>query len=754
MKSKTTWMRATMAYGLLIMGLLLLASVTVARAQQPSPSPTPKKSPEATTAPSSTEAGEDAGDYTIISSIEFGYRGLSVGGDHNKYQSDLNYKAGPRLFDSSLFMRAKEGKGGLFDTLLVTSTGWGADPNGQLRVSMEKPKLYRFDGTYRRFKYFRFLNNLANPNWIFSPTTFSVLPNPITGEHGYNTRTELGDFDLTLLPKNDKIRFNIGFSPERYSGPAFTTYHFAGGEFKLLSQLKSRANDYRVGADGKVGPIDFSFLQGFRRFRDDSSINLGATPGVNLNPTAASLTSFNRNEPARGSVDYTRFSVHTLVAKRLDITGRIVYSKATSSFASIETSSGINMNPRITAWPPGPLPATPNILNLGQYNLTGNSSRPDTLGDIGLTFLATDKFRISNTFRVEDFTIDGTALFSDFFSITRPLTGGGTRTDTIGFSNLDATEVTKYRKYQNTLEGDYQFNARYAMHFGYRYGSRRIEKSFDGFTLSSSGSVTPPPARTTENEVEQNHTHAFFGGFKARPANNWTIYFDGEHGTADNVFTRIGNYNYTNIRAKTRFSPNRQLSFNFAIITRNNANPSEIAGVSLNDFGVDVKSRTFTSSLDWTPISRFSLSTGYNYNWVNSDAVVDYFYQVPPATSVRHPIGHSLYFMRNNFFFLETTAQLNPRMTLYAAYRVNQDDGQGSRVADPTGTPGTLINSYPMSFQSPEARLAIKINRRLDWNLGYQYYNYSENASVGPRPQNYHAHLPYTSLRLYFGRKE
>ena len=49
-----------------------------------------------------------------------------------------------------------------------------------------------------------------------------------------------------------------------------------------------------------------------------------------------------------------------------------------------------------------------------------------------------------------------------------------------------------------------------------------------------------------------------------------------------------------------------------------------------------------------------------------------------------------------------------------------------------------------MSFQSPEARLAIKINRRLDWNVGYQYYNYNESTMVGPRPQNYHAHLPYT----------
>jgi hypothetical protein len=110
--------------------------------------------------------------------------------------------------------------------------------------------------------------------------------------------------------------------------------------------------------------------------------------------------------------------------------------------------------------------------------------------------------------------------------------------------------------------------------------------------------------------------------------------------------------------------------------------------------------------------------------------------------------------MRNNFFYIDTTAQLAPRVTLFASYRINKDNGQGSRVAEPTGAPGILISSYPMSFQSPEARLAIKINRMLDWNFGYQYYNYNESQLVGPRPQNYHAHLPYTSLRLYIGRKE
>ena len=725
----------------LILAVMLFANAS--SAQQPSPSPTPQKSDD--NAP--VDAGENAGNYLIISSIEAGYRGIRVIGDQNKYESDLNYRAGPRLFDSSFLMRTREGEGGLFNTLLVTTTGWGGDPQGSLRVSVEKPEWYRFEGTYRKFKYFRFLNSFANPNWVFSPSNFSVPPKSITGEHGYNTEIKLGDFDLTILPKNRLIRFNVGYSPERYSGPAFTNYHLGGNDFNYPVNLRSRANDFRFGADGTIGPFDYSFLQGFRRFRDDGFANLGNTPGINLDPAKGQLTSFTHNEPARGSVDFTRFSAHTLVAKRLDITGRIVYSKSDSDFTFVENYTGTNWNPRVSGWPPGPLPSTPNTLNLGQYNITGRARRPNTLADIGATFLATNKLRISNTFRVEDFKIHGDAVFADFFSITRP-SGSTTVTDTIAFSNLDAHNLIKYRKYQDIVEGDYQFNAHYSVHFGYRYGHRRIDQSFEGFNLGSNGSV-PPPTRSSSSDTFTNNTHVIFGGFRARPANNWTIYFDGEHGTADNVFTRIGNYDYTNIRAKSSYAPNKKLSFHLAVITRDNANPSEIAGVSLQDFGVSIKSRVFTSAVDWTPSSRFSINTGYSYNWVNSNAVVNYFFN-----NIQHPEGHSLYYVRNNFFFIDTTALLTPRVSLYTSYRINKDTGQGSRVADPIGTPGFLVSSYPFSYQSPEGRLAIKINRRLDWNFGYQYYNYNESTIVGPRPQNYHAHLPYTSLRVYFGRKE
>ena len=727
-------MKSNAAHMLLVLLALALMPI-VTRAQQPSPSP--KKSADTTqTQSSTTEAGEAAADYTVTSSIELGYRGLSVDGNLNKYKSDLNYKAGPRLFDSSFLLREKDGRqGGLFETLLVNSSGWGADPYGNVRISAEKAKWYRFEAQYRRFKYFNNLNNIANPAFNFYvPGATSTNPN--LGQHAYDTRQQMGDFDLTLLPKNEKIRFTLGYSPERYSGPAFTTYHLAGDDFMLLSQIRSRANNYRFGVDGKLGPIDISFLQGFRRFRDDTFINdVGRNLGNNPALTNAFLTSLTRNQPTRGHISFTRFSAHTLVAKRLDITGRLIYTWSRSDYNFSEAFTGNNINTRVT----GAL-NPPNILNLGAYNIAGDATRPQALFDLGATYLATSKLRISDTFRVENFQINGGALYSAAFFLART---NGTAVPPVFLNGFDAFKITKYRKYQNTIEADYQFSNRYSMHFGYRYGSRHIETFLNGFNLAPTQPTLIPADQRFEEQT--NHTNAVFGGFKARPVKNWTIYFDAEHGTADNVFTRVGNYDYTNIRARSRYAPTRKLSLNFAVITRDNSNPSEIGGFSLENFGVNIKSRVFTSSVGWSPNSRLSFNTGYNYNWVSSDAAIVFY-----VSNVRRD-GTSLYFMRNNFFFFDTAAQLHPRVMLYAAYRINKDTGQGDRRASLANS--LLVTSYPMSFQSPEARLVVKLNRRLDWNIGYQYYNYRESFLISPNPQNYHAHLPYTSLRIYFGRE-
>jgi hypothetical protein len=428
------------------------------------------------------------------------------------------------------------------------------------------------------------------------------------------------------------------------------------------------------------------------------------------------------------------------LAQKVDITGRLIYSKSDVDNNWVENLSAVNWNTRIS----GTTYAVPNVLNSGTYNYFGVASRPNTIGDVGITFFATNKLKFSNTFRVETFQINGSNRANSLFLISK---NGVATPPLVNNRNDSDFEITKYRKYLNTFEGDYQFNRNYSIHAGYRYGSRWSQETFGGYAL---GGYTPPaaPNPTTIEEAE-NHTHSVFFGGRFKPTKNLNFFFDMEKGTADNVFTRVGNYDYTNVRGKVRYAPSRRFGFNLAIITRDNANPSEIAGVSLNDFGVSVKSRVFSSTFDINLSPHLTINTGYNYNWVNSDAVVDYYW-----AGVRHPDGRSLYYMRNNYFFVDSVARLHSKATLFMSYRINKDNGQGDRLANPTGTPGFLVTSYPMSLQGPEARLALRLHRRIDWNVGYQYYNYNESLLVGPRPQNYHAHLPYTSLRIYFGRGE
>jgi hypothetical protein len=86
-------------------------------------------------------------------------------------------------------------------------------------------------------------------------------------------------------------------------------------------------------------------------------------------------------------------------------------------------------------------------------------------------------------------------------------------------------------------------------------------------------------------------------------------------------------------------------------------------------------------------------------------------------------------------------------VNVYAAYRIHNDQGQGDR----TTTPLAFVNSYPYQLYSPEVKVSVKVHRNVDWIAGYQYIDYKEQFANN---QFYQAHLPYTSLRVYFGRAE
>jgi len=442
-------------------------------------------------------------------------------------------------------------------------------------------------------------------------------------------------------------------------------------------------------------------------------------PNAGNNPTnAATINNFFRSAPTRGETPFTRLSLHTLIHKKLDFTGRYIYTGGHSEFTFFQNGTGTD--------------SSANKVNSDVITTVGNAKRPNGMGDLAATFFATNRFRISETFRVNNFRINGGDILAEALLRSKVTAGGETTlapvlTNTLGFATIN------YRRYLNTIEGDYDISRWLSVHAGYRYTNRHVEHGVATITIGQ-------PAPEPDFDKVDNTTNTFIFGFKAKPVKIWSLYFDLEKGGSDNVFTRVANYDVTNLRVRSILRPNRTLSFNASVITKDNTNPSVTE--DNKTFGVNTKARTFTNSVDWSPSEKFSLDGGYTYSRVTSDADIIFFLAGNVKTS-----GQSRYFLRDNFAFLTAYVQLHPRARLFAGYRIHKDPGQGDRVS----TTNMFIGSWPYQYQSPEAKLVVRLHNNVDWIAGYQYFDYKEQFV---NRQFYHAHLPYTSLKICFGKRE
>lgn len=678
-----------------------------------------------TPSPSPSSEGPDVmlGDYRVTSSTEIGWRWRRVDGNFNKYRSDLNYKQGFRVFDTNLLLRAREGKGTYFDTLLISSSGWGSDPTGSTRVDMEKMGAYKFAANVRQVTYFNNLFNFANP---------INLPD---SEHSQNTTHTFGDFDFTALPQNEKLRLTFDVSFNDLHGDGGSTERFFSDEFAVNSLLKSKSIDFRFGADGKIFGFDWGFLQGYRDFKDRPFYFLTVPSQGNTTTNQSRLDTFQKSAPLDGKVYFTVINLHRTFERRLDFTARAIYSSYTS-----RSTTQLFMTGRDNTNPVG-IPVTSDIISAA-----AQAKRPQTRADIGATYLAGDNFRISDTFSFDQFAVNGFETFQELWTKA----SGPTLQQT---TRSTGYRVNAYRRFMNTIEGDYQFNNRIALHLGYRYTHREVaDRGFDvacTFTTGPCNSTTTPV-----NESEANSTNTVLAGMKIKPAKYWVIFWDVEHGQADNVFTRLENYHFTNFRFRNKLTFNK-VSFNLSALSKDDENPSDPqAGILVPpnvSFITNIKNRFYSGSLDWQALPNLWISTGYTHRHLTSYTPILIPISGAPGPPTGYAFGFSQFFIRDHYAFFDVTAKPVKRLSLYASYRLSRDRGQGSRISATVASVANpnIIGSYPMRFATPEFRAAIRLTRNVDWNLGYQYYNYRDTMTPF---ENYRAHLPYTSLRVYFGQ--
>ena len=81
-------------------------------------------------------------------------------------------------------------------------------------------------------------------------------------------------------------------------------------------------------------------------------------------------------------------------------------------------------------------------------------------------------------------------------------------------------------------------------------------------------------------------------------------------------------------------------------------------------------------------------------------------------------------------------------------------DGRNSAVPFAASNPVELVllpvQTYPLTFQSPLARVSVKITNKVRWNVGWQFYRYHEEFGLFSVLRNYRAHTGYTSILWAF----
>jgi hypothetical protein len=60
------------------------------------------------------------------------------------------------------------------------------------------------------------------------------------------------------------------------------------------------------------------------------------------------------------------------------------------------------------------------------------------------------------------------------------------------------------------------------------------------------------------------------------------------------------------------------------------------------------------------------------------------------------------------------------------------------------------VQTFPLTFQSPSARVSVKLTEKLRFNVGYQYYGYKEQFGLFDVNENYLGNTGYTSLLWAF----
>jgi hypothetical protein len=664
-----------------------LLFATVALAQPPvAPTNEPVGSPR----------GDNFENYNIVQSFELGYRFATTGGDFDMYRSTVNYTDGIRLLSSSLSIQSREGHGRWFDQIQINTQGLGNDPYEFASVRVEKNGLYRYDMIWRENDYFNPALTIAN------------------GEHFKNTTRTMQDHDLTLFPQSN-FRLFMGFSRNVDDGPSLSTvqlFDLHGDEYPIFANIHEQQTEYRLGGEARFLGFRLNVMHGWEDFKQDNPTQIFSPETGNNVTDLNTLSSFQSSFPYHGTSPYWRVGLFREGKRLWAVNGRFSYVSGQRGFIDNELASGTNVLGALT---------TQQILS------SGNARRPALAANLNVSLFPTSFMTVSNQTTVNDIRTVGDSVYSQF-TLGQPIQ------PVIPYTYLGIRTVA------NSTNIELRIRKWFAVHTGYEYSDRRIAV-IDG--QENFGAPAPAPPDNTPI-TQSNHLNAGTLGLRFKPIKPLTILLDGEIGRNNAPYTPVSDKNYQVFRARAEY---KQKSYRIAAYAKTDYNSNSISLTSYVS-----RSRNYGADFSWTPNEWFAIDAGYNKLHLDSLGGINFFLIPQGAFLPQDTFGTSYYVSNIHTANLGARFAIGKRADLYVGYSHVQDTGDGRATSTATAVTEPLlalqaVQTFPLKFLSPQARLSIRLNRLMRWNVGYQYYGYNEQFS---NLQDFHAHTGYSSVSWAF----
>jgi hypothetical protein len=632
--------------------------------------------------------GENAGNYNIVQSWEFGYRFASVGGDDGQYRSTVNFGDGLRLLSSYLTINTRDGRGHWFDEIALTTQGLGNDPYQSVTLRVQKNAWYRYDLLWRSNDYF-------NPGLTVAD-----------GEHLEDTTYQWQDHDLTLFPQN-WFRVRAGYSRTTQDGPALSTvqeFDTQGDVFPLFQNTRQEYNEYRAAADIVLKSFHLSVLHRWEYFKDDTTDSLTVTEaGAPTDPSQ--LTGFARAQPYRGRTPGWLVNLYG-ERKWIAMNGRFTYAGGRGDFVQNEYAIGTDR--------------FGNAQNV-QTLVTGNGDRPVLSGSLNVTLFPASRLSVTNDTSVSDTRMTGNNSIEQFNNATFTA-------QQLNFQFLGVLLIT------NSTDVKYRVSKKLDFFAGLRYSDRQIRSTEDA--------TVPGYPFEGISASQSNQLWAGVAGVNWTPLRDLRVHLETEVGSNDHPFTPIGLGNYNVIRSRVQYRK-KHYSLGGSYLENYDNNSILITAYSSH-------SRSYTGSASWNAKSWLSIDASYSKLHLDTVGGLAFFAGTPSRPTDDQSIYISNIHAGNLGLRFPVTARAN--FYVGYNITKDTGDGRASSITQTTPAGQLLysVQTFPLTYQTPLVRLSVKITPKLRYNVGYQYYGYHEEFGLLSVSQSYRAHTGYTSLLWSF----